>query len=148
MDKISYEQDGKFVLADDNAPERYVFHAKLKSNYMPKIKSSRFTKPEIDSYAISIVNNCGIKIELCHAEYIDALVYRLDEKKNQLVFNTENNVSAFIDKNITCNKIYQYIIIPYYKNGDKIFMGKEILTKKIKSPNFEFGENWWNNDFN
>ena len=33
-------------------------------------------------------------------------------------------------------------------SGAKTFLGKEILTQKIKSPNVEFGDNWWKNDFN
>ena len=37
LDKISYEQDGKLVLADENSPERYIFYAKIKSHAVPKI---------------------------------------------------------------------------------------------------------------
>ena len=148
LDKIAYEQDGKMILADENAPERYVFEAKLKGQQTPKIKSNRFTNPQIDEYSISTVNNCQIKIKLCHAEYINALIYKINDNKKQLVFNSKNNGSIFIDSLACDGKTYRYSIIPYFNNGDKTFLGKEILTKKIKSPSSGLGENWWDNEFN
>ena len=148
LDKISYEQDGKLILSDDNAPERYVFNAKLKSNLIPKNKSNRFTNPKIDKYNISSINNYGIKIELCHAEYVNALVYRMSDGKKELILDTKNNDLTYIDKNIFKGKTYQYLIVPYFEKNGKIFYGKEILSHKIKSPNIEFGDDWWNNDFN
>ena len=147
IDKIAYDQDRKILLADENTPERYKINALFKKSFIPSEKSSRFVLPEIDNVILS-VNNNGILIKLCHAEYCNALVYKQVNGVKRLVFDTKTSGSEFLDKDIIPNKIYTYSVVPYFSNNDKIIKGNEMILDKIKSPSITLGDGWWLNEFN
>ena len=92
------------------------------------------------------VNKSGIKLSLCLTEYYNAKIYKLINGNKTLIYDTKNNKNYFIDKNVDKSDFNEYVIVPYYTDGTKIYYGKEIILEKIKSPKLNFGD-WWENDF-
>ena len=145
IDKYSYENLNKIELADSLSSPKDNIKAYFKQNALPKTTSNRFSKPKIENYKISVINN-RICIQLCHAQNINCLIYRLNNKQEKFVYDTFNNTDCFLDENLKHNSYYQYVIVPYsIINGNKVF-GEKILTEKIKTPNELSGENWWDYD--
>lgn len=144
IDKDSYEQDQKIILADDLAPNRYKIKAIFKKSALPKNKATYFSSPEITNYK-TIVKHNEIQIELCQTEYINSKIYKMENNKKTLVFDSQNNNNIFTDKNVEANKIYEYVIVPYFQSENNIYYGKEIVLEKIKTPNNSFGDDWWSN---
>lgn len=144
IDKISYDNDDTIILADENAPERYVEKILINKKDLPKNHSRRFTLPKIETPQL-LVNNNEIKISLCLAEYYGAEIYKEFLGKKFIIKDIKpNECSTYIDKNILPNTIYKYSVIPYYKNQEgKKFYGEEIFLKQIKTPSVWLGENWW-----
>ena len=73
-------------------------------------------------------------------------IYRYENGVKKLVFDTKGNTNSFIDK-LKPSTSYQYSIVPYFVGENKTNYGKEIFLSKIKTPNKEFGDDWWKNDF-
>ncbi len=146
LDKISYENDKKLVVSDENAPERYKFKGVFKNKQTIKDKSNRFSKPIIEKPKIT-VNNNEIMIQLCLTEYYNAMIFKAENGKKTQVYDSKNNEHFYVDK-LKYSTTYQYSVIPYFENnsGEKFF-GDEIFIDKIKMPNGEFGNEWWKNDF-
>ncbi len=143
LDKLEYDNNNKLVLADDECPLRYKFKALFKKSMLPKEKSSSFSCPKIEKPIIS-VNNNEISIKLCLTQCINAKIFRVENNQKIEVFDSaKNNKNVFTEKLLKKNQIYNYIVIPYYKNNEKIFFGKEIILEKIKSPVLE-ADDWWN----
>ena len=143
IDKITYDESGKIVLADEVCPNRYKIKTLIKNNSLFLAKSKRFSSPTIDKPEISINNN-HILIRLCLTEYYNAIIFREENGKKIKIYDTKNNnKEMFIDTNIKENKTYTYSVIPYYTADNKVFYGKEIVLKKIKSPTNIAGD-WWN----
>lgn len=147
IDKISYEKDGIIELADDNAPLRYVKTELFKEKSVLKNKSTRFSAPNIDKPEIS-VNSNEIDIKLCLAEYYDALVYREENGKRKLVFDSRNSdkKQEFNDIDIEAEKEYSYYVIPYFYTGEKTILGGEVFIGKIKVPANNAGDSWWEDE--
>ncbi len=148
IDKISYDNDNTVLIADDNAPKRYVEEVLIKEKNIPNKKSDLFTNPKTSKPKLSI-NDKGILIELCLTEYCGASVYRYENKKKVLVFDTENiKTNSYLDTMIEKNEKYIYSVIPYFKSASgKKYFGKEVFTEKIKAPSNPLGDKWWNNDY-
>ena len=143
IDKISYDESGKIILADDICPNRYKIKTLIKDNPSLLGKSNRFSYPIIDKPQIS-VNNNGIELRLCLTQYYDALIYREENGEKIKIYDTNNNKKdIFIDNNITPNKVYRYSVIPYFISNNKTFYGEEIFLPKIKSPT-SIVDDWWN----
>lgn len=145
IDKESYNEDNFLILADKLSPERCKLEVLLKNSTIPSSISKRFSNPTIEKPKLLVENN-GIKIELCLTEYIDAMIYKINKGQKIKIYDTENGFNeSFIDTNIKPNEFYQYLVIPYFNyNGQKI-LGEEIYSEKIKSPNQKLGD-WWIND--
>lgn len=145
IDKLSYDKDHSVILADDNAPKRYVIEGLFKKNCIPNETSERFSAPIVDSFEIS-VNKNAIDIRLCLAEYIDAKIFRYENGKKTEIFDTATakEKSKFSDCDIKHSTVYEYSVIPYFKNDEKVFKGKEIIIGKVKSSdgNISSGD-WW-----
>ena len=147
IDKIAYENDNKIILADKYTPKKYVIKALFKQNNKPIEQSTRFSSPKIEKPKI-LENNEGISISLCLTKLYDAEIYRLENEKEKLVYDTKNNdKEIFIDKSIEPFKIYTYKVVPYYFDGSEKHYGKEIILEKIKSPILNIDDNWWKNEF-
>lgn len=147
IDKLSYDKEGKVLLAEEIAPKKYVIEEIFTEENVPKTKSTFFSSPTINNCELS-VNNSDILINLCQTEYYNYKIYRRCNNKKIEIYDTKgkkfNNV--FIDKDIIENQIYEYYILPYYCYNDKTYFGKEYYVGKIKSPIKNIGD-WWNDDF-
>ncbi len=141
IDKISFMENGIIELLDDLAPKRYAqkIYIKNTNNNLPY--STRFSQPKIDKPILS-VNKNEIKLQLCLTEYLNALIYKHENGKEKLVFDSKHNDDIFIDNDIS-NKEFYYSIIPYFENlNGNIVYGERIFTEKIKSPVFDT-DDWW-----
>lgn len=145
IDKISYEQDGKILIADEDTPERYKLKAIFKDSAVPKSYSTRFLEPKIETPK-TLINNNIIEIKLCLTEFIEVLIYRTENGKKQLVFDSKEFGNNFTET-LNYSSTIQYSIVPYFVGKNKTNYGKEIFLDKIKTPNKEFGDSWWENIF-
>lgn len=147
IDAISYSKEGIVVLADKNAPERFVKKELFRKSNIPKSTSSEFSAPKIKNIE-TFVNSKSITIRLCLTEYINAKIYRVDNNKKIFVFNTFNNKCEFIDYNVQKGQSYEYVIVPYYKFNDEEFYGEELKLNKIKVPTSSVDTDiWWENGY-
>lgn len=146
IDKESYNNQ-EIEIADNNSPERYVIKEYFKTNNLPNKISSRFSAPKIEKPIFSVDNNI-ITIKLCLTQYYNAKIVKYKNGKKINEYDTVNfsDKSTFVD-NINDTSIYEYIIIPYYKNNEQIFFGEEILLDKIKLPTNNVGNDWWKDNF-
>lgn len=148
LDKISYDNDRVLVAADENAPERYISEGLFTKNNLPQIKSERFSAPKIESGEI-LVNNNEIMIRLCLTQLYGAEVYRTEGGHRELVFDVKGSPEEIVlsDNTTSTGKLYEYSVVPYYKNEKNCFYGKEILLGKIKTPQKCGADEWWKDDF-
>lgn len=146
LDKDSYESENLLIIADDFTPERLKMKAIFKQSALPKLKSTQYINPTIKNCK-TLVNNNSIQIELCLTKQCNAKVYKEYKGKKDFLFDTKKSGYVYIDKNLKYNAEYSYHIVPYFEFENKVFYGEEIKLDKIKTPNGEFGENWWNNEY-
>ena len=146
LDAISYTEEHKLELADENAPERYKMKALFKNTSIPKAISTRFSFPKIELPEIT-VNNRKIHIRLCQTKYCEFLIYKTYNNQKQILYDScGKNDTTLIDDKLVSNAQYTYSIVPYcIIDGEKI-LGKEIELKKIKSPAIS-ADDWWQNEF-
>ncbi len=146
LDKESYNNQ-QLEIADKNSPERYIIKEYFKKNNLPKSISNRFSLPKIEKPILS-VNNNEINIQLCLTQYYDAKIIKIKNGKKTTEYDTKNfsDKSFFVDY-INDNSVYEYKIIPYYKNNEEIFFGEEIILDKIKLPTNNVGNDWWKDNF-
>ncbi len=140
IDRIGLD-DNTVELADENAPERYVSEYYFKKSDLPKSVSKRFSSPKIENKNLSINNN-GILIELCLTEYYKARIYKENNGKKTLLFDTAEKGNEYLDQNVLCGKKYTYYAIPYVYQNDNI-CGDEITLGTIKVPEKNSGTDWW-----
>ncbi len=146
LDKISYDDDGKIILADDEAPLRYKFSGYFKKNKIPKEQSTRFSFPSVEKPK-TIVNNNEISVELCLIEYQNLRIYKKVNGKKSLVYDSIDGKKSFNDKLVPSTE-YEYSYIPYFDNGRTVFYGEEKCLAKIKTPSdISLGDKWWLDDF-
>lgn len=147
IDKESYNNDGVIILADNVAPDRFSLDVMIKKSQIPSERSTRFTHPTIKQ-PILLVNANEISIRLCLTELINAQIEKQVNNEKTLVFDTiKSNNDMFIDKDVSPNTKYVYIITPYYKaSNDEIHYGDKIVIETNKTPSTELGENWWDDD--
>ena len=146
LDKISYDNDGDIILADEQAPNRYKFNGYFKKNKIPKEQSTRFSFPCVEQPK-TLVNNNIISIELCLIEYENLRIYKTENGRKYLVYDTVNGKGDFSEK-LSASTEYEYSYIPYYNNGNTIFFGEEKSLIKIKTPSdTSLGDKWWLDDF-
>ncbi len=143
IDKISFDNDGKVVLADKIAPKRFVKEVLVKKSAMPNAVSTRFSSPKIEKPILSVKNN-EIIIRLCQIEYINTRIYKACDNKIELIFDSaNNNALEIIDNNLIEDKIYEYYVIPYYRDLENIeHFGERIYIGTIKTPRYNLGEYW------
>ena len=131
IDREEYEQNNKIIVADPVSPKLNLLQIKVISGNEPKEISNRFSIPTIQMPTISVANN-QIYIELCHTKYYSFIVKR-----------SKNGIKTIIYDGIWKNTIYDtpdegqysYTVTPYYKSGEKIYLGKEIELPAVNIGN-------------
>ncbi len=145
IDKIELDTGNNVLLANDLTPSRYMIKALFKNSKLPK-QSKRFLEPYVDGVEIELINNNAI-IKLNLPEYYNAYIYRTNNNKKIIVYDTlNNNKKQFCDTNLDENTEYLYSIVPYIKKENEIVKGKEIYLDKIKTPKTDVNE-WWADEF-
>ncbi len=147
IDKDCYEKEKEVILSNESDYNRATIKAIFTKKAYESIVSNSRKIPFIKNYNLSVKYN-EVCIELCLTQNSNALIYKLNGNGKTLLYDTYNKDSTFIDKNVYPNNSYQYLIIPYYKVDNKIVFGKEMLTRKIKTPSKVLGDKWWIDDFN
>lgn len=144
VDKISYDEDDVYLLADMLAPEKYRETLLMKKSKAPLIYSKRFSEPKIEMPKISVNTDC-FTIRLCLAKLYGVEIFKKYNGKKELLIDTnEKEEFVYNDYEILPNIIYEYSFMPYYKSTDgKKTYGQEIVLDKIKSPSISLGD-WWN----
>lgn len=145
IDKISYNENHKIEIADENSPDRFILTEYFKKDRIPQKVSERFSKPKIESGKLS-VNNNQITIQLCLPNYCEFKLYRLCEDIKTIIYDSygKTNKTEFTDKFILPDKTYEYYATPYVIGKNGIKEGKEYELGKIKTPPYDFeGDDWW-----
>lgn len=148
IDKISYDEEHKVLLADIVAPERYKTSVLVKDFNQIKQKSTRFSLPIIEQPQISVKNN-EIRIELCLTKYYNAIIKQEVNGKKKIVYDTINDTNdkfIYTNKKLNHNKVYRYYVTPYFECEGHRYYGNEIEMNPIKFTQ-ERIDNWWKDDF-
>ena len=147
IDKISYEQNGDVLLAEEIAPKKFIIEELFTNNHRPTKISSIFSSPKIDEAKLS-VNKKGISIQLCQTNYCNYKIYRVSKGKKEEIYDSINNNdnNIFIDNNVKPNIVYEYYVLPYNIFNNTTYFGKELYVGKIKSPINNI-DDWWIDDF-
>lgn len=123
IDREEYENNDKILLCDAVCPKLNRLKVKVLAENLPKEQSSRFTSPAIRKPSIS-VNNNHVCISLCQTKYYSYLIRR----GKTVIFNgewQENIIDEPVDGD------YEYTVTPYFRDGGKVFYGKEIKLPRV-----------------
>ena len=98
---------------------------------------------KIPLYKMS-VNNKRISFELCHVELYDIRVFRSCNGKKQVIYDSrlDGKKNLITDMPLLSGE-YIYSVSPYYYDGEKEYVGKEIKMPKIKISTENIGGDWW-----
>ncbi len=148
LDRISYEEEHKIEIADENTPDRYRIKVMTKSYNNMYPTSERFSTPRIEEPQIS-VNNNNIEIRLCLTEFYNVYIYRTYNGKKEMVFCSEksDNKTLFTDSDVIPGETYVYTVVPYCKGKVCEKQGQEIILPEIKIPAINYDDNWWDDYF-
>lgn len=147
IDSISYDKDGVIEIADEIAPERFRKTELFTKNNYPKGVSTRFSLPTVDEYELSVKNNV-ICIRLCLAQYYGIKIYKVSDKVETTVYESNDCVPEKITDDLPIKQDeYEYYAVPFFKNGEIIKVGEKIYLGKIKSSEKTSSDDWWKNEF-
>ncbi len=127
IDKLSYENSGELLIADENTPDRYALKIYLKNDYPKLSRSTRFTTSEVcDVQADFGANEVNFTLNL--PNYVSYKLYRVKDKNSILIYEGQD---GFVDK-LTTKGIYDYYAI-------FVIEGKNLVeTKPIKVVSVNF----------
>ncbi|MBO7187515.1 MAG: transglycosylase domain-containing protein, partial [Clostridia bacterium] len=111
FDKFEYENNKKFVLADENCPESEKIDLIFDKNKIPNEKSSKYSNPKIKD-AILQYNNFLTKINITSDKFINFLIYKRENLKEELIYDSNENEfnNTIIDENLNGNTVYEYLV--------------------------------------
>lgn len=140
--KIAYEE-GKILLADDNAPEKYTLDFSFLRGSEPKEKSTEFSKPQISDYAIRVENGI-VKISAERKSFVRCKIIRISGASTELAGELFSDKYEFSDEGLNVGS-YSYSLIPYYvcKNGEELY-GDEINAGSVIIYDKTLSGEWWN----
>ncbi len=145
IDKIEYENNHSVLLASESTPMRYKQMELFKNNSLPK-EAQTFITPQINFAKLNVLENM-IEITFDIPEYYNAYIYKNYNGRNDLIYDTKSgDKKKFVDENIQLNTEYQYYIIPYLEQDNKIYKGKEVYLDKIKITSMKGNDKWWNDE--
>lgn len=136
VDKLTYERNGEILLADKNAPEKYVFKGKFIKDFAPNKTSTNFSEAKIYDYNLDFKDNT-VKISYDLLPETTVEIYR----NGKLVYSGNEH----FEEKLTANGVYRYSIIPSINGlGGKV-NGKEIILPQIKvnESKMDEPEKWW-----
>ena len=127
IDREEYQENNKIIIADPLCPKLNLLKVKILSGNEPKQISDRFTAPTIPTPTIKVADN-RIKIELCHAKYYSFVVKRVKNNKKTTIYDGDwqDIITDAPDEGQ-----YTYTVTPYFKDGNKVHFGKEIILPTV-----------------
>ncbi len=150
IDKISFENDYKTLLADPNSPQKYSFDALYLNGTEPKEQSTLFSNPQINEINLSLENNV-LSFSVDKKDIIGIKIFIENNGVETQIYNGKDNNFAYDLTNFGEYKIY---VQPYVtgKNGE--ILGKKTFFKQINyknnasnttnnSSSNNVPENWW-----
>lgn len=129
IDKISYENSGELLIADDNTPDRYTLKIYLKNDYPTLNHSTRFTTSEVYDIKANFNEN-KVSFTLDLPAYITYKLYRVKDKKSILIHEGHD---SFVD-NLTLSGIYDYYAVFVIKGKNSV------KTKPVKIVSVNFSD--------
>ena len=144
IDKPSYDKENVVILADDNAPSLYK-QKEYFGLHTPKVKSSIFSNPKIETPIYSVDNNV-FSMRLCQTEYYHCIIYAQTNNEKNIIYTKKPNEDISINYNLMFNTEYTFSITPIFINNNKTIYGDEIIITKIKSPPEKTSGDWWTDD--
>lgn len=147
IDKISYEKDGKILLADENTPEKYLLEFTLSDKSAPNTKSERFTSFKDLSVSVKLNKNV-VSFECAIPEYASVEIIRSGEGKDTLIYSGRDN----FEDTLIRDGLYDYFVVYTIKGKSEIKSGKIKLKSVFFDNKKAVGENsddrpedWWEN---
>lgn len=139
--KIAYE-DGKIMLADDAAPEKYVLKFSFLRGSEPTQKSTALTCPQIARYFISVENQ-KVKIIAERKNHVKCKIIRISSGGAQTAGVLDCGKTEFYDENLSEGS-YSYVLIPYCVCGGAELYGEEINAGSVIIYDKTLNGEWWN----
>ena len=147
IDKISYEDDGNILLADDNAPKKYVVDFTLPEKSVPKAKSTRFSSSVPFDAEVS-VNKNEVSFKLDLPDYVTVVIYRFDGKTRKRIYEGNEDFSDVLP----CHGVYDYYAV-FSIHGKTTVLCPETKLKSVYSEKEkvvgndadDLPDRWWEN---
>lgn len=139
--KAAYE-DGKILLADDNAPEKYNLEFGFLKGSEPKEKSAEFSQPEILECELSTDNG---KVTLCinRKKFVRCKIVRSGDGGSKIIAEISGDQKTFVDEPENFGS-YSYSIIPYSVNpSGEIIYGEEVCAGNVILYDKFAESEWW-----
>ena len=142
IDKISYEQSHKIMLADSIAAAKYKKIELFNRQFSPNEQSTIFSRPTLSNPTLHYANGC-IKISFFSKPYdfYHYTIERIEGNSVECIYQGKAS-QEFVDKDVKKDKLYAYRITPYFQgNIGTTFTTPTILTE---SPPPILDKPWWN----
>jgi len=150
IDKTEYENNQKFVISDEKAPNKEKILMNFSEKYLPTEISDKYSNPKIDNATIKIENNFA-NISVTADKNIFFKIIKKFNGFEEIIFDSKYNAitDSYIDKNINGNTEYTYSILPYYEFNNEIIIGEpyHIGTIKLHNENIVVPKDWWRKIF-
>lgn len=151
IDRTEYENNQKFIISDEKAPNREKILMNFSEKYLPTEISDKYSNPKIDNATIKIEDNF-VNIFVTADKNIYFKIIKRYNNIEEIIFDSKYHsiVDNFIDKNINGNTEYSYSILPYYEFNNETIIGKpyQIGTIKLHNKDFSVPKDWWRKIFN
>ncbi len=143
LDKISYYDTHRLLLADEQAPQKYVFEEVFSGRCKPQEKSCFFSNSSISTPNISYT---GGKVNICFSSDCHNLYKYKIERSDYATHTTlyfGEYLPIFSDDTTQKNKRYVYTITPYFElNKGQSVVLPQIYTGETETPPI-LDSDWW-----
>ena len=146
LDKISYYDTHRLLLADEQAPSEYVLEEVFSKRCKPQEKSCIFSNPCISTPTVSYIDG---RVHISFAEDCSKLYQYKIERSDYATHTTlyfGEYLPVFVDDTLKKNKRYVYTVTPYF-NANK---GTSITLPQIytgenenQTPPPILDSDWW-----
>ncbi len=143
IDKYYYDTEQRILLADKNAPINYQKRELFASKYLPQEHSTLFSKPTISTPCVKLSSGgISLQFEKNVPDGYGYKIYRKENGQNTVVYDGKA-ISVFQDKRVKGDTLYEYTVIPYYREHQ----GKSITLPSVYLQDYIppiVDKPWWN----
>ena len=144
LDKYAYETSRRLLLADRASPLSYQFSELFNERFAPAEASSAFSSPSILSPTVEVWEG-GVKIILPKQtpHFYEYEIVR--KSKNETLTPFKGKIeTAYLDKGVHADALYEYTIIPFYKeNKGEPLLLPAVLIKNSNATQPKIPDDWW-----